>query len=49
MGISDDDKIERRSTTAAYSQGEAHHAKLADEVRLAVVPAGGGQWLTPAT
>ena len=29
MGISGDDKIERRSTTAAYSPGEAHHAKLA--------------------
>jgi hypothetical protein len=38
MGISDDYKIERRSTTAAYSQGEAHNANLADEVALLWYP-----------
>ena len=38
MGISDDDKIERRSTMAAYSQGEAHHAKRADEAALLWYP-----------
>jgi hypothetical protein len=39
MGISDDDKIERRSTTAAHSPGEAHHAKLvADGHSVVVMP-----------
>jgi hypothetical protein len=34
MGISDDDKFDRRSTTATHSHGEANHGKLADEATL---------------